>query len=131
MKLIKSYPAYDIIEPRTKTVKGQTYKIIRAGLEYAIFRAGHYRLVTAGSAASYAIENDEDPVGSYQREVLRGYPTHWLNLNATSLTAWKQPHKMYEALEIGDLVLFEGIVFVIEPDWNGNFKLEYKEGAPL
>lgn len=125
--IIADYPAYTIIENRPNW-RGQT--VIRAGEVYAIRSKKHYRtgeqlwtFVTAGSAASYAISNDECPVAGYARAKARGHKTHWLNNNAVTISANPGPKTTHKEIIVGQIVVMEGRYFKVENAPNGNFTL--------
>lgn len=125
--IIADYPAYIIVENRPNW-RGQI--VIRANEVYAIRLKKHYRtgdqlwaFVTAGSAASYAIANDECPVAGYARAKNKGHKTHWLNTNATVLSANPGPKTTHKEIIVGQIVVFEGRYFKVERAPNDNWTL--------
>ncbi len=82
---------------------------------------GSYKV---GTVVSSALRNNEDPIAAYQRAVERRHNTHWLNANATVLTAHKQTKAKMIVVKIGMLVYIEGRRFTITREANNNLGLE-------
>lgn len=122
-EVVASYPAYDLIKPRYCSLTN--YPVFKDNDTIAVKLKGKRieSIFTFGSVISYALENNSDPLEAYNDAVERGHKTHWLNANCVTLTAGKREKETHYYLELGDEVLFEGIIFRIEEDWNNNLKL--------
>jgi hypothetical protein len=122
-EVVKSYPAYDFIKPRRCMFTD--YPEFKADDTVAVMlkRGRTESIFTFGSVVSYALESKRDPIADYNDAVERGHKTHWLNANAVTITAGRTEKEEHYYLELGDEILFEGIVFRIEEDWNNNLKL--------
>ena len=131
--VIDTFPAYDIL--KNERLHWQSKRpIIKHGDQIAFqFESRRYgpmwKMFTVGSAASYALENDECPIESYNRELSRGYKTHWVNANAVSITAEKREKEFYYGFEFGDQIHFEGRVFEFVKEANNNVGLKEVEAA--
>lgn len=121
IKVVASFPAYDVITcpPCSLT----NLPVFKAGYRVALKTARAYKIFTFGSVSSFALENNDCPIESYKNAVDKGHKTHWLNANAVTLSANNQEKEIYREINIGDEILFEGIVFSVEKDWNDNLKL--------
>lgn len=119
---VASFPAYDVIKPHVCSLTN--IPMFNAGDVVGV-RAprGYYKQYSFGSAVSYALKNGDDPIASYNREVERNNPTHWLNQCAVSLSSSKQEKKTIYEIDVYDVILFEGIVFRIDSAPNDNLKL--------
>ncbi|MDX1532627.1 MAG: hypothetical protein R3230_00305 [Nitrosopumilaceae archaeon] len=122
-EVVASYPAYDVIKPRKCTLTD--YPVFKANDTVAVKLKGKRieSIFTFGSVVSYALENNSDPIESYNNALDHGHPLHWLIPNAVMITAQEREKETHYYLELGDEVLFEGIIFRIEEDWNNNLKL--------
>lgn len=121
--VVASYPAYDVILPRKDSLTD--YPVFKAGAEIAVMFSGrrNYKMFTFGSAVSYALENNDDPINSYNECIERGHKTHWLNGNCVTVSNMKEAKKEYYLVELGDEILFEGIVFRVDKASNDNLEL--------
>lgn len=121
--VVASYPAYDVILPRKATLFD--YPEFKAGAEIAVMFSGgrNYKMFTIGSVVSYALESTEDPIEAYKECIARGDEAYWLNANCVSITSNNEAKKEYFLVEIGEEILFEGIIFRVEPASNNNLSL--------
>lgn len=120
-EVVASFPAYDIIKPRVCSLTN--LPVFSAGDVVGLKKPRFYKMFTFGSVASFAIERNSCPIESYADAVERGHKTHWLNANCVSITAEPRAKETYYEINYGDEILFEGIVFRVEKDWNDNLKL--------
>ena len=125
-EIVDSYPAYDIIKPRKCTLTNlpvfKDNDVVGLKKESRL-NSFYYSMFTFGSVVSYAIENNSDPIESYNDAIDRGHDLHWLNSNCVSITSNDEAKETYYEININDEILFEGIVFRVEKDWNNNLKL--------
>lgn len=128
--LIADYPAWTIYraKPRKHYDTGRTLPQFSAceilGLPFVTKRHGiQYQWFQFGSAVSYALQNGDCPIKSYQQAQERGHKTHWLNSTGTTLTAEPQEKQIRLALNFGEEVIFEGRVFRLDPAANNNADL--------
>jgi len=124
-EIVDSYPAYDIIKPRKCTLTNLPvfkYNDV-VGLKKESRLYSFSSMFTFGSVVSYAIKNNSDPIESYNDAIDRGHDLHWLNSNCVSITSNDEAKETYYEININDEILFEGIVFRVEKDWNNNLKL--------
>lgn len=120
--VVDSYPAYDVILPRKCTMTD--YPVFKDGDEIAVWFGGRsYKIFTFGSVASYALEYNDDPIEAYSDAVEKGHSTHWLNANCIVLSSNKEAKKEYYLVKLGDKVLFEGVVFLVDEVFNNNLEL--------
>lgn len=121
VKILYVAPAYTITEADlTKSFKaGDVFAVAYTSTRYGTM----HRFYTFGSVVSYALQNNECPIKSFENAKVNGHETHWANQNATALTAHKQAHRTHVALKVGDVVKFEGREFSIENAPNHNIKL--------
>ena len=75
------------------------------------------------SAVSYALNNNKDPIASYDREKRLGFPTHWLTHLPTTISSAKQPVVTELAINLEDTYRFEGKIFRIVKTPNRNLNL--------
>jgi hypothetical protein len=119
--VVETFPAFDIVTREVQTYGEAKDAInISAGDLLTVDGLTNY---TAGSAVSYALANNDDPIKSYNQEKERGHPTHWLSQNATVLTSHKQARKVLVKVEVGTAVYFEGRLFEIIAEANNNLGL--------
>jgi hypothetical protein len=131
-EVVASFPAYDVIKPRKCSLTG--LPVFKDNDVVAVSGSRNYKMLTFGSVISYAIENNDDPIESYNDAVERGHDLHWLNKNCVSITSNNEAKETYLELNIGDEILFQGIVFRIDTYWDKSPKLVKvgtKEGYTL
>ena len=120
-KVVASFPAYDVVTPKVCSLTN--LPVFKAGETVALQGTRVYGIFTFGSVASFALEMNDCPIESYQDAVEKGHKTHWLNANAVTISADRQAKETHYEINVGDEILFEGIVFKVEKDWNRNLKL--------
>ncbi len=120
-KVVASFPAYDIVAPKVCSLTN--LPVFKANETVALKGARVYSIFTFGSVASFAMEMNDCPIESYQDAVEKGHKTHWLNANAVTISADRQAKETHYEINVGDEILFEGLVFRVEKDWNNNLKL--------
>lgn len=121
-EVVASFPAYDVLKPRVCTLTN--LPLFNADDVVGVLAPrGYYKQYSFGSAVSYALKNGDDPIASYAQEVARNHPTHWLNQCAVSLSSSKQEKKTIYEINVGDEILFEGVVFRVDTAPNDNLKL--------
>ena len=118
--VVKSFPAYNIAE-REDDSNGHIN--FTANEVVGIECNGFYRQYTFGSAVSYALKNNQDPIRSYERCVELGHQTHWLNQNSVSITSHPRDKWTVVKISVGQKVKFEGKVFEINTAPNDNLVL--------
>lgn len=119
---VASFPAYDVIKPHVCSLTN--IPMFNADDVVGVLAPrGYYKQYSFGSAVSYALKNGDDPIASYNREAERNHPTHWLNQCAVSLSSSKQEKKTIYEINVGDEILFEGVVFRVDTAPNDNLKL--------
>jgi hypothetical protein len=129
-KIIADFPAYSIHEATPKMHYGVGKEIVAAkagdviAIPFETDRYGTmYNFFKFGSAVSYALDCDADPIEAYEVAVKRGEPTHWLISMGVTLTNMKTEKVARVALNWGDTVAFEGREFRVEKALNDNAKL--------
>jgi len=120
-EVVASFPAYDVIKPRKCSLTG--LPVFKANDVVAVSGSRNYKMYTFGSVVSYAIANNDDPIESYNSSVACGHDLYWLNKNCVSITSNNEAKETYLELNIGDEILFEGIVFRIDANWDKSPKL--------
>jgi hypothetical protein len=119
--VVASYPGYTIVKPR---ICGLTnLPVFKNDDTVALKRTRSYKIFTFGSVASFALESGDCPFNSYKMAVERGHKLHWLNANAVVISNMKSATPVHYEIKIGDKILFEGVIFMVEKDWNDNLKL--------
>jgi hypothetical protein len=116
--VIASYPAYDIIK-REKARQG--YVNLVAG--ETLVKSDHLGSYKINSAVSYALENNQDPIESYNQCLSNGDDTHWINAQASSLSDCKEAKKVHIEIDFETTYMFEGKWFNIKPSANNNLRL--------
>jgi hypothetical protein len=128
--LLHSFPAWDIYEaaPRLHLdlqVARPTFKsgdIV--GIPFQTKNHGTlHNWFKFGSAVSYALAYCEDPIAAYSRCLKDGHPTHFLSKMPTVLTSDTHDKETRVAVDWGDEVIFEGMLFKIMQAPNSNAKL--------
>lgn len=120
-EVVASYPAYDIIKPRV--CQFTNLPVFKSHDVVALKKPRFYKMFTFGSVASFALENGDDPLESYEESKAKGHALYWLNANCVAITAHDEPKETYYEVNYGDEVLFEGKIFTVEKDFNDNLKL--------
>lgn len=115
MNIVKSFPAYDIIEDSNHAAQGDKFAVFLDN--------GDYVLVRAGSVAGYAELYNEDAQEAVERAKENGHELYWLNPESLSLTAHEQAKRTYRALYVGQTVVFDGTELTIVSAPNRNFHL--------
>ena len=83
--------------------------------------ASKYRV---GSVVAMAMEDGEDPIAARERNRRNGGKDHWINASAVSIVAWERPREVLIYVELGMLVLIEGVVYEIVAEPNNNLGLK-------
>lgn len=124
-KLITEYPAYDIYS--RKSYRG--INVLRDGDELALRESvedkahNHLYHYSIGSVFGYAVENNDDPMESYNRAIENNHKIHWIIALYSCLTAHKVAKKIYYEVSIGEKVYFMGKYFEITKENNDNLGL--------
>lgn len=128
---VGSCPAYDVYRRIPDPVSGLVQITTGDTLGIKVGRGDRafYRRYSPGSAASYALQYNECPIGAYQRAVEKGHPTHWLNQDSTVICDHEREREAVIEIELGMKVCFEGRVFEIRSTFNNNLELVSVEGA--
>lgn len=123
--LVAQYPAYNVFKRETSSSSSAVHLTYDEQLILKTDnpRTNHLHTFSICSVVGYALEYNNDPIAAYNRAVARNHPTHWISANASVLSADKrEPVTMIE-VEIGMLVIFEGILFTIQEAANRNLQL--------
>lgn len=122
-EIVASYPAYDFVKPNVDSLTN--LPLIKAYDTVAVMlkRGRIEKIFTFCSVVSSALKSGDDPIAEYNRAVGFGHDLHFAFPNAVVISANEMKKETHYYLELGDKVLFEGIVFRIEEDWNNNLKL--------
>jgi hypothetical protein len=75
------------------------------------------------SVVSYALKNNQCPIDAYERAIMLGHKTHWINAIPTVLSSTTQPKRKYIKVNFDMIYNFEGKYFRIAEDFNNNLKL--------
>lgn len=122
--IVSIFPAYTVI--RASSNDGITN--INTQDRYVLGRETRshglvYSQYSAGTAASYAIKNNECPIESYNDAVKRGHSTHWISGLGSSISSHKRESYDVYLLEVGMVVRLEGRLFTIATAPNNNLQL--------
>jgi len=120
-KKVASTAQYDIFA----RVPKEFGTVIRHGEVLATAMNGGWEFFTAGSAMSYALEYDEDPIAAFDRCIKNGHAVHWINQNATVISADKPEARRAYVIAVGMMVIFEGRQFEIVREANRNLGLKF------
>jgi len=83
---------------------------------------GHAGTFSAGSVASYAIENNECPIQAIERAKSKNHPLVWINANGSILTAHHRDADDVVEVYVGMLVRFQGVIAKIGTANNNNLQ---------
>lgn len=122
--IVDSCPAWDEVQraPITSTIDGAQGAINLTANENLILKGTMHRYYI-NSCVSYALENNKDPIRSYERAIANGHETHWISQHCTVITSHEQDRVTYVQVEIGQRVFFEGRLFEIGSAPNDNLRL--------
>lgn len=125
--LIEEGPAFNIHTRET----GKSYEDIYSAInliDNEVLIVGN-RTYYINSVVGYALENGDDPIEAYNREVANGFPVHWINQRSATLTSHKREAiKVIKVIPGETLARFHGQVYLIEKSANDNLALTLWEG---
>lgn len=116
-KMIKEYPAYDVVT-FDNAVEHVVYD------NEVLTGESHLDNWLLGSVTEYAIKNGRDPISAYNKAVENGDETHYAMAMGACLTAHKQEKGRRILVNYGDYIVFHGQKFVVEKAHNRNIKLK-------
>ena len=122
-----AFPAYVVFE---READSNGFVNITAADELGLDSGkGFYRTYSAGSVVSYALQYNECPIEAVARtkekmisQPHNGHKLHWINANATCISAHKQAQRQLVRVTLGMRVRFEGLLATIEADHNNNLR---------
>ena len=133
-KIVEDCPAYTIYEAEKKTRyddqrpmahfnDGDVFGILRETQDHGTL----CDFYTLGSVIGYALKNGNCPIEALDRARDKGHKLHWANANSVVITNQAQPKEQHVAVEIGDLIRFQGRVFELVRTPNRNVGLKEVE----
>lgn len=123
--VVADFPAFDVVEraPVNGAVDISTQDILT--IAHKTSRGMTlYRGYKAGSVASCAAQYGNDVEAALARAKARGEKLHWINAQASSLTAHARDKGRQILLTIGMVVRFEGQIFTVAAAPNDNLRLD-------
>lgn len=122
--IVADFPAFTVVEraPVDGAVEISTQDVLtiaRKTSRGAILYSGY----KAGSVASYVAEYGGDVEAAIARAKARGEKLHWINAQASSLTAHARAKGRRILLTLGMVVRFEGQTFTVASAPNDNLRL--------
>ena len=139
--IIQDHPAFQIRKAVPKMHYGLKVKlpIFKAGDLVGLPFKGRgseilHHWFRFGSIVSYALENDECPIASVKiamdhiRAGRAEHKLHWLIPTGSMITAEKRAKETRVAIGWKDRLIFEGRIFEVVPEANGNAGLREVKG---
>lgn len=132
--IIASYPAYDVVEAKTNAfgVKWieDNMQLVRRNKRLSLTdKYQHLSKFTVGCVVGYAVKNNDCPIEAIERAKKHGHEMYWLSQNASCITSHKQARKEYVEIATDDIVYFQGKLFKVYAQSNGNLGLEEVEAT--
>lgn len=88
------------------------------------FKSASYGIIHSwflfGSVASYSLQYHECPIKAFHTAAAHGHKLHWLTTLPVTLSNDRREKEQRIGMNFGDRVIFEGRIFEIVTEPNGN-----------